>query len=199
MVLGRLCGVKIMLEYEKKVLLTRDEYAVLADQCRGLSVLFQTNYYFDTDDLYMNRKGITCRVRTKNGRYKTTIKKHEKDSLNCSVEEDLYEGEKLNSNVFKALGMHLQGGLTTTRIILHKDAFCEVVLDRNTYLGCDDFEIEVEYSKNCEDRATAHLKGAAERLVAAMLIDSVENFMLRVGESKSKSERFFDRKRAERR
>ena len=61
-----------MLEYEKKVMLTKDEYAVLSAQCRGMRVETQTNYYFDTDDFCMNRKGITCRIRAKNGKYKTT-------------------------------------------------------------------------------------------------------------------------------
>lgn len=186
-----------MLEYEKKVLLTRNEYAVLANQCRGRKAESQTNYYFDTDDLYMNRKGITCRVRAKNGKYKTTIKNHNTDSLNCSVEEDICEGEELNSKVFEVLGMHFQGKLVTARIILHRSAFCEMVLDRNTYIGYDDFEIEVEYAKNCENKAMAYLKGIAERLVAAGLVDSVDSFMLRVGNGKSKSERFFARKQAE--
>ena len=72
-------------------------------------------------------------------------------------------------------------------------------MDRNTYLGCNDFEIEVEYAKDCEKRAMAHIKGIAEILVAANVIDSVESFMLRIGEGKSKSERFFDRKQAEKR
>lgn len=188
-----------MLEYEKKVLLTEAEYAVLADQCPALSVVLQTNYYYDTDDLYMNSKGITCRVRAKNYRYKTTIKNHHTGNLNCCVEEGLYEGREPNSNVFNALGLHFQGELITRRTILHKDAFCEVVLDRNTYLGCNDFEIEVEYAKDCEKRAMAHIKGITEILVAANVIDSVESFMLRIGEGKSKSERFFDRKQAEKR
>lgn len=186
-----------MLEYEKKVLLTKDEYAVLADQYKGLTVKSQTNYYFDTDDFYMNRKGITCRIRAKNGKYKTTIKKHGTGDLYCSVEEDVYEGDELNSKIFDALGMELQGKMTTKRIVLYMDAFCEVVLDWNVYLGYDDFEIEVEHVEGCERKATDHLKKTAESLVAAGLVDSVDIFLFRIGKGKSKSERFFERKLTE--
>ena len=182
-----------MLEHEKKALLTKEEYDLLMASCKGMAVEFQTNYYFDTDDMYMNRKGITCRIRAKNGTYKTTIKKHGTD---CSVEEDLYEGTKFNFTVFGALGMHLQGRLITTRIVLYKDAFCEVVLDRNSYLGYDDFEIEVEYAQECERRAMKNLKNAAKRLVAADLVDLVESFMLHNGTGPSKSERFFEKKKS---
>ena len=187
-----------MLEYEKKVLLSKDEYAVLVDRCEGMTVKPQINYYFDTEDLYMNRKGITCRVRAKEGKYKATIKNHIADGLNCSVEEDLYEDTEFNYAVFEALGMYLQGSLITTRLLLHKDACCEIVLDWNVYLGYEDFEIEVEYAKGCENSAVDHLKSIAESLVTADLVDSVEDFMLRIGKGKSKSERFFERKRTER-
>ena len=187
-----------MLEYEKKVLLTKEEYEVLADQCKRMAVETQTNYYFDTDDFYMNRKGITCRVRVKNGKYKTTIKNHDTQGLNCSVEENLYEGEELNVKVFGALGMYFQGELITTRTILYKDDCCEIVLDRNTYLGYEDFELEVEYIKECEEMATEFLEKTALFLLAEDLIDSVESFLLRAQKSKSKSERFFERKQIER-
>ncbi len=186
-----------MLEYEKKVLLTEDEYAVLADQCRGISVESQTNYYFDTDDFYMNRKGITCRIRAKNGKYKTTIKNHSISGLHCSMEVDLCEGPEYNSKFYEVLGLHFQGELVTTRIILYKDAFCEAVLDQNAYLGHRDYELEVEYIQGCEDRALDYLKSVAECLVAANLADSVDSFLLRVEKDNTKSERFFKRKRPE--
>lgn len=69
-----------------------------------------------------------------------------------------------------------------------------MVLDRNSYLGYDDFEIEVEYTQECERRAMKNLKNAAKSLVAADLVDSVESFMLRIGTGLSKSERFFKKR-----
>lgn len=182
-----------MLEYEKKVLLTKEEYDVLAEKCRGMPLATQINYYFDTDDSSMNRKGITCRIRAKNGKYKTTIKKHCTENPSCSIEVDLCETTEINTKVFDALGLHFQGELITSRIYIHKDAFCEMVLDRNTYLGHTDFEIEIEYRKECEERALRLLKDAAECLVATKLVVSTEEFLIRINNAKSKSKRFFER------
>lgn len=64
------------LEYEKKMLLTKAEYAALAERYRGMPTESQTNRYFDTEDFDMNRRGITCRIRAKNGAYRTTVKNH---------------------------------------------------------------------------------------------------------------------------
>lgn len=186
-----------MLEYEKKVMLTREEYTMLADQCKNNMVESQINYYFDTDDLYMNRKGITCRIRAKNGKYKTTVKNHCTDDQNCSVEEHLCESTDFNPQIFEAMGLRLQGELITERIIMYKDALCEMVLDRNTYLGHIDFEIEIEYAAGCEAKALECLKNVAECFVAAKMIDSTDEYLNRTGKGMSKSARFFQWKRLE--
>ena len=185
-----------MLEYEKKLMLTKDEYAVLTAQCKGMCVEMQTNYYFDTDDLTMNRKGITCRIRAKNGKYRTTIKNHCTENPSCSIEEHICESNEFNTRIFEALGLRLQGELVTSRIIMYRDSFCEIVLDRNTYLGHTDFEIEVEYSGECETRALEYLKSVAEYFVSANINDSAEEYLHRIGKGKSKSERFFEWKQS---
>lgn len=186
-----------MLEYEKKIMLTEDEYSMLADQCSGMCVETQTNYYFDTDGLYMNRKGITCRIRAKNGKYKMTVKNHCTEDPSCSIEDHLFESMEYNSQIFDGMGLRLQGELITSRIIMYKDSFCKMVLDRNTYLGYTDFELEIEYSEACEARAVEYLKNVAEYLIAAKLADSAEEYLHRIGKGKSKSERFFERKQSE--
>ena len=184
-----------MLEYEKKILLTRDEYATLAERFGCILVESQINQYYDTEGFYMNSRGITCRIRDKNGKYKVTIKNHVAAHLNCSMEVNLYEGIDFNSEAFEALGLHLQGELITTRIIIHKDKFCEVVLDRNKYLGRTDYELEVEYAEMCEEKALKYIEEVAKYLLEGNLIDSAESFMQRIGKGKSKSERFFEIKK----
>ena len=52
----------------------------------------------------------------------------------------------LESNAFTDMGLKLQGELVTKRCIVFKDADCEVVLDKNEYLGHKDFELEIEYT-----------------------------------------------------
>ena len=183
-----------MLEYEKKILLTKEEYEVLVQQFKNIPKKIQINYYFDTEDLSMNKRGVTCRTRFKNGKYKTTIKRHCSDRLNCSIEEELCETTEINVDVFNALDLCFQGELVTSRICLYKDASFEVVLDWNIYLGISDYELEVEYDEENEKNAMDCLKDIVVHLIAAQLVDSFENFVLRVGKGKSKSERFFERK-----
>lgn len=184
-----------MLEYEKKIVLTEDEYnaiVMLIRKCAPAEK--QTNYYFDTDDLVMHKKGITCRFREKNEKYKATIKYHDTEHPDCSSEEDLVEKSEFDPQIFNAIGLRYQGMLVTKRITIHKDAFCEMVIDRNTYLGYTDFELEVEYSKGSEQRAKELLKSVGETLVDEELVTDLSKFLKRVGQSGSKSQRFFERK-----
>jgi len=67
------------------------------------------------------------------------------------------------------------------------------------YLDYMDFEMEIEYRKDCEENAIEAIKKAAECLVKANLISSTDEFMLRIKKSKSKSKRFFERKKKDRR
>ena len=68
-----------MTELEKKILLTEEEYYYLMEHLGHDSPLFpkpivkQINYYFDTDDLSMNRQNTTCRIRLKDGKYNYSI------------------------------------------------------------------------------------------------------------------------------
>lgn len=184
-----------MLEYEKKVLITENEYdAIVNTWCNGIKPKIQINYYFDTDDLYMNKKGITCRIRAKDGKYKTTVKNHNTVRNDGSMEIDLCEQNKLDTKFFDALGLCHQGELVTERIVMYKDSFCEMVIDRNTYLGHTDFEIEVEYSEDCEQVADYLLMTVAKMLVNYTGMECIDKFLKRVGKAKSKSKRFFGRK-----
>ena len=49
-----------MLEYEKKIMLTANEYHTLAmsNRCKNIPKQLQTNYYFDTDNLPDIKNGI---------------------------------------------------------------------------------------------------------------------------------------------
>ena len=143
-----------MLEYEKKIMLTEDEYlSILMLMCKYAPMQTQTNYYFDNDNLSMNEKGITCRIRAKDGKYKVTVKNHNAEHPDCSIEVDLVEKAEFDPQIFNVFGLHHQGELVTDRVVMHKDSMCEMVLDRNVYLGHTDFELEVESSKESERRA----------------------------------------------
>lgn len=183
-----------MLEYEKKIMLTADEYlSILMLMCKYAPMQTQTNYYFDNDDLSMNEKGITCRIRAKDGKYKATVKNHNAEHPNCSNEVDLIEKIEFDPQIFNVLGLHHQGELVTDRIVMHKDSTCEMVLDRNVYLGQTDFELEVEYTKESERRAQTLIENIGECLVATEQLTEIDEFIARIGQGGSKSHRFFER------
>ncbi len=181
-----------MLEFEKKVMLTRQEYDCLRSVMGNKKSVLQTNYYFDTEDFAMNKKGITCRIRYKNGMYQTTIKNHNAQKLHCSEEYDVFGGEQFDPRLFLALGMPRQGELATERVILFQDELCEMVLDRNTYLDITDYELEMEYSEGYESKADRLLQEVLEILISYQVRPRGEKPI--GSKEKSKSERFFDRK-----
>ena len=183
-----------MVEYEKKIMLTADEYnAIVMHAQKTNPAKKQVNYYFDTNDLAMLKKGITCRIREKDGKYKATIKYHDTEHPDFSTEEDLVEKSEFDPQIFNAIGLRYQGMLVTERTIIHKDTFCEMVLDRNVYLEHTDFELEVEYYKDSEHRAQTLIENIAECLVAVKQLTGVDEFVARIGQGGSKSQRFFER------
>ncbi|MBR5223349.1 MAG: CYTH domain-containing protein [Clostridia bacterium] len=185
-----------MLEYEKKIMLTVDEYlSILILKCRHLRMNTQTNYYFDDDDFSMNKKGITCRIREKGGKYKSTVKNHNTRHPNLSIEVDLAETTKFHPQIFNAFGLHNKGELVTQRIVMYKDSNCEMVLDRNLYLGYEDFELEVEYVEGAEEKAQALIDDIAEFLVAMQHLNEAYELSVRVDKGACKSQRFFERRK----
>lgn len=137
-----------MMEFEKKKLLTKEEYdRLLCCVDRPIEAFWQKNTYFDTDDLKLNSLGITCRIREKDGVYKATIKEHQAESEDCSIENTVYVKNKYDDVFFQKMGVKYQGEIKTFRIVLWKDNDIEVVLDKNYYLGWTDYELEIEYKK----------------------------------------------------
>ncbi len=185
-----------MLEYEKKIMLTANEYHTLAmtSRCQNMPKHLQTNYYFDDDNFTMNKKGITCRIRHKNGKYTACVKNHNTNHSDCSIELNLSEDIKFDPQFFKTIGLYCQGELVTERIVIYKDSDCEIMLDRNIYLGHTDFELEVEYCQEGEPKAEKLIKSIASYLALNPKYENVDNYLNRVGKGKTKSERFFEMK-----
>lgn len=186
-----------MLEYEKKILLSKEEYLIIIKTMCGNvhNATIQTNYYFDTDDFSMNKKGVTCRIRGKNGKYVATVKNHGGSETDCSVETTVEIKNQFDTEIFNEMGLSLQGTLVTERTQVYKDEFCQAVLDRNFYSGKTDYELEIEYLHDCETYATQLLNEIAQVLVFNKHITGIKDLQKRMVESKSKSERFFDSKK----
>ncbi len=181
-----------MYEFENKYPLSAEEYTYLLHQVfDNSSAIHQTNYYFDTPELVFHRRGITCRIREKDGKYVATIKEHHGDGGNLERSEAAF-GE-WDTRFFHGLGVSLCGSLHTVRSIVYKDDFCTVMLDKNSYLDAVDYEMEVEYvpghKSDCE-RVVARI---AEHLAKFFAPNTPLDFLARGESAKSKSARFFER------
>lgn len=188
-----------MTELEKKLLLTKNEYDYLMEHFGYESPrppkprIKQINYYFDTDDLFMNRKNITCRIRLKDGKYRATMKQHSQNSdHSIETEMEIYNG--ITSNSFTNMGLKLQGKLETVRCIILKDEICEVALDKNEYLGHTDYELEIEYALDHEKEAQSIFRFFRDILTRRKYFLVYEESVTEAPSAPSKSSRFFQKK-----
>ena len=185
-----------MLETEMKLLLSKAEYDYLYSAFESDSeTILQTNYYYDTNNFDMDKKGTTCRVRKIGNYYCATMKDHK--DMSHGLSEEMSTLVYCVANVMDFFGFHLrqQGCLETARTNLKFDCDVLVTIDKNSYLGIEDYELEIEYDEDKYFLASAILKRLSEMLYFDGIVSSTEEFVSRVGKGKSKSSRFFDRKR----
>lgn len=186
-----------MFEFEKKVLLSVEEYlALVRISGKGIPTVVQTNYYYDSDNFEMNAKGITCRVREKNGKYTATIKSRISNTTECSIETSQEILNMRENNLFGDMDIKLQGSLTTVRTIIYSDKYVEAVMDKNTYLGYTDYELEIEYLSGNEQQSEKLLNDLARALHSYDEKIDIVDFCNRRKTFKTKSERFFERKKS---
>lgn len=185
-----------MIELEKKVLLTKAEYECLINFC-GIDArsFIQMNYYYDSDDFRMNDMGITYRIREKSGKYKSTVKKHCFGVNEQSLEKSREAKSQFDNSFFKNKDIKLQGSLETYRTVIAPLEGIEIAIDKNIYLDFTDYELEIEYTEDNENIAQ-ELFYYYTLLLYTFANTNILEFRSRSKKSKSKSQRFFDRKRA---
>ena len=182
-------------ELEKKLLLTKEEYHFLMEKYgKNKAINMQINFYFDTDDLSMNSKGITCRIRLKDGVYKGTMKSHLPDA-DKSIEASIEVRKGIFDNGFVDMHLKYQGQLFTERCEIYKDSFCDIVLDKNHFLEGTDYELEIEYSSEHEKNAEYIFDGIINLLQQNVPQSSANSIDERRRKTASKSTRFFERRR----
>ena len=180
-----------MLEFEKKILLTKEEYLILQKHLYGENTgQQQINYYYDTDDLSMDRQGITFRIREKNGRFIATQKVHNEK---CNVEKSTVVKGVSELFPLSTILLKLKGSLMTKRHKWYQQNGITVFLDENNYLGVVDYELEIEYPEDKETCAYQEILRIAEMLYGYGLLHSVYEIAIRLTYARNKSQRFFDR------
>lgn len=185
-----------MIENELKVMLSTEEYnAILNIPIKSVKTATQINYYYDTPDFIMTDSRITYRIRKKNGLYVATIKTHLGNDSFKSDEHETFLGETFDDKCFTDMGLMLFGCITTERTSIICFDGVEVMLDKNVYLGHTDYEMEIEYQNNCDEKAMLIITDISELLHKQNVKTNVTEFIDRIYTSKNKSQRFFERLR----
>lgn len=170
-------------EYEYKLLLTEAEYNTV---CRWAEENYyavmhrfvQLNYYYDTPSFSFRGRGITIRVRQHGAGLKGTVKTHGVDGdLRHSREQEFAVRTLPGSIVQGTETALLQGVLITERTEIPLRKHFTLMLDRSSYLGRVDYELELEFPRGSRKQAAQFI----EELLRA----------IRGGPCCSKSERFF--------
>ena len=183
-----------MLEFEKKILLSAEEYQFLnLHFFANAKTVQQNNYYFDTEKLELNGKKTTARIREINGTFKSMIKDHSATQADCSVENLCTTSQNYDDAYFVQMGLLCHGKLHTERKILVVGDV-QLMLDKNDYLGVIDYELEIEYQAGFENNALMLIKQISDSLNQNALSNNSDDFKNRIGIGKTKSERFFERK-----
>ena len=146
-----------MLETELKAMLTENQFDKIRDIFKWDSIKDQTNSYYISPDNILKKHGITLRIRTIDNTHILQVKKHtsKNGALQISEESefeiDAIPIELTEDDVYKYTGIKttasLIGDLTTTRYSCFYTPEVEICLDKSTYLGLTDYEIEIEYTK----------------------------------------------------
>ncbi len=184
-----------MLEFEKKVILWKDEYRFLKEHkyASGKTEI-QINHYYDTDDFELNRQEITCRIREKNGSCTATIKEHHLKGSDCSTETSRIIKNRYDDTLFRDMDICYQGSLETIRSVYSGRHGITVALDKNCYLGIVDYEMEIEYDLDHEALALAELDSVISDLTEYGILKNPLEFKSRICHSRNKASRFFSRK-----
>ncbi len=172
-----------MKEFEYKRLMTKETYEALCRWCRQLyqgSKHMQINYYYDTPDGTCHGSNITVRVRQKGTELKGTIKYHGIQNMPYVSNEQHFKVHTLPMYMeFGGRWISFMGQMVTERICFPVAEGVELMLDRNSYLGKVDYELELEFLPQEQYKAEAFLQWLEQQ------------FMLEQG-GKHKSARFFD-------
>lgn len=184
-----------MLEFEKKIILTEPEYRFLADNRYSAGkTSVHINYYYDSEDLKLNKENITYRIRQENNIFTATIKEHGATVRDCSKESSYRLRNRWDDAIFTDKGVKYQGSMKTIRTTYVLSPKVKIVLDSNCYLDNTDYELEIEYEKEAEPLAIQELNKIAYDLFYNVVISNTNSFIARVGQQENKSKRFFKRK-----
>ena len=137
------------IEYEERVLITESDYHKVIDDItkEGLPYTesFIVNVYLDNNDGYIKNNKRMLRVRTTNNKdVELTLKIKNKDGSCVEINEEVEKHPLIDKELGGSLdGYHEVAKLITERIEVQYDDYL-LVIDKNSYHGKIDYDIEIE-------------------------------------------------------
>lgn len=151
-----------MVENEFKLLLTEQQYNVIKAMFAWDRMVKQTNFYFDTAELSLNRAHITCRVRRIDEEHFLQMKLPNGAAFS-RIELEKPLGRELPQSLSASELNELSGrsdmpdvkliGELFTRRFVKDFGGAEVDLDKSSYFGKTDHELEIEFTDEAAARA----------------------------------------------
>ncbi|MCR5348944.1 MAG: CYTH domain-containing protein [Bacilli bacterium] len=149
------------IEIEAKALLSQEDYRTLVKLFSDAPRYVQTNHYIDTDDRALAAAGVALRIREKAGQYELTVKtplsqglleKNVPIAMNefCAF-RDFGEFPKCDIKRFLTMldfdvtQLKILTSLSTERVDVEYEGGL-LSIDRNSYSGKVDYEIEFEFN-----------------------------------------------------
>ncbi len=157
-----------MIEMELKQLINITQFDQVLSEFNIEKTIIQKNYYYCDNLGELKQKRVTVRVREIEDKFKLQIKVpvsedgalHIKKEYEMDIDSavDFLDGKKLSSLVNDAMpDCQKIGSLTTERYISRYDNTTEICIDKSSYLGTTDYEIEIEFANEPD-------KGLLEKL-----------------------------------
>lgn len=141
-----------MTENEFKMMLTKEQYEKLLGMYE-FQTLTQTNHYYDTADLLMSARHVTVRVRELGGGYFLQMKlptevefsRTELSKELPDIPEEIPGAELASLAGGEFPDVKRLGALTTVRSVRRFEGG-EIDLDKSSYFGKTDYELEIEFT-----------------------------------------------------
>lgn len=177
----------------KNFLITQIEYEIL--KCllpEDSKSSVQAIYYYDTDDMLLNKLGASCRITESGGKHMAYISMVEGPE---DIETSHSVGGPFDKSYFKGLNVKYQGKMLIERNVLFEDVLVCITLDKNLYLSVEDYELGITYVSG-QEYLVEHLLFYYQRQICeCMKVKSDLKFLLQERSYKRRSQRFFFRKK----
>lgn len=149
------------IEIEAKALVSKADYEKLALKYKSYGAYIQVNHYIDSTDGILSKEKLALRIRERDNHFEMTLKVPLSQGLlekNCTWNKETFVNFRDNGvfpdgdikKMLNMLDIHTKSlkiitSLTTERIDVPYENG-KLSIDKNTYSGMNDYEIELEHN-----------------------------------------------------